>query len=257
MTDSSSSSSPPSTAASSSYSQAGKGRPQGISKRRENKLAYHNVARYFNNHVFPPATTSSSPQGRNSNPNPSRFPVEIHQQSLVPASTDDSRYTNFLAFQHGGDHEIAGFEQQFHPGHVPDASYPPRTLGSYTFPSLSPNSSLPPQSTPVSPLAGEPSQVSGHGFQFALQTGATDVFASDTEDISAPGSRVGSFDSLDSFNSMALSLGTQASSITDGYVCPVVDSTFGSPTMDIINDLNLPGALWSSPSLRSLHTRIC
>jgi hypothetical protein len=245
MTDSSSSSSsssPPSAGASSSHSQAGRDRPQGISKRRENKHKYHNVTRFFNSHAFP-AAAISSPQGHNSNHNSSRIPVQIHQQSFVPGPTEDPVYTSFLAFQQAGGNEISGFEQQFHHRHIPDESYPLRSLGSYTFPSLSPNSSLPPQSTPVSPLAGEPSQVSGHGFQFARQAGAVDVFASDSEDMSVPGSRVGSFDSLDSFNSMALSIGTQASSVTDGYVYPVVDSTFGSPTMDSINDLTLPGAL--------------
>ena len=253
MTDSSSSSPPPSTGAASSSSQAGKGRPSRISKRRENKLAYHGIARYFNNHHAFPAT-ATSPSRPGPDPHLSRFPVQIHQSSLSSSPTNDLGYENFFAFQDAVGHEIAAFEQHNHHG-LPSASFPPSSLGSYTFNSIPSNSSLPPQSTPVSPLAAGPSQVSGNGFQCASYTGAMDMFPSDSDSISAPGSRMGSFDSLDSFNSMALSLGTQASSVTEGFVCPVTDSSFGSPRMDVINDLQLPGASWPSPNPRSLHCR--
>ena len=250
MTDSSTSSSPPSATPASSQSPAGKGRPQRISKRRENKPAYHGIARYFNNHAFPTTATSLSPPCPDLNL--SRLPVQIHQSSLISPPTDGPGYGNFLGFQNAVGNEA--FEQQIHHSHVPNASFPTSSLGSYTFPSFAPNSSLSLPSKPVSPVAGGPSQISGNGFQFAPQTGAADVFPSDSEDMSVPGSRMGSFDSLDSFNSMALSLGTQASSITDGYVCPVTDSSFDSP-MDVINDLQLPGASCHFPNLRLLYTR--
>lgn len=168
--------------------------------------------------------------------------MQIHQ--ALGSSPTDPAYLDLLRYQNAVSN-VSGLDQQAHHGHHPDGL--PSCLVSYTFPPLPSQSYLPSESTPVSPLAPGPAQGGGNGFQFASQVSAPDAFASDSEDMSLPGSRVGSFDSLDSVNSMAISQGTQASSVADEYVWPVPESAYNTHTMaNVISDLSLSGALWSS-----------
>jgi hypothetical protein len=53
------------------------------------------------------------------------------------------------------------------------------------------------------------------------------------------------FGSFDSFNSLALTVNTVASSVSDSYGCPPSDSSFESPRSSNLPDLYLPGRLWS------------
>lgn len=211
-----------------------RGRPQRIYKKRESRLAYRNdnISRYFNYGVPSPAPLSA---GQRQDPNSplAKFPVPVPQ---------DAAYLDLLSFQSAASNApgLSQPQAQIQKDHYQNAS----SRAPYTFPSgLPPASSLAPlDSAPVSPLALGPSQAGvRNGYHFTSQASAADVFPSDGEDVdmSPPGSRVGSLDSLQSFSSMAPSLGTQASSVSEGYVWPVTDPLNSATMADAIHDLSL------------------
>jgi hypothetical protein len=226
-----------------------RGRPQGIYKRRESRLAYHqdNISRYFNyggpsQSTSPPSSGQSQNQNHDNNSPLAKFSVHVHQSLAV--SPTDPAYLDLLGFHQTAPSNTSGLGQQQQvqiqkEQYQNASSFLPYTLTS-VFP---PASSLPPpDSAPISPLALDPSQAGGrNGYHFVPQPGGVDVFPPDGEDVdmSLPGSRVGSFESMQSFSSMAPSAGTQASSISDGYVWPVTDPLNQPAMAEAIHDLSL------------------
>jgi hypothetical protein len=229
-----------------------RGRPQGIYKRRESRLAYHhdNISRHFDyggpsQSSSPPSSGQSQSQNQNQNHDnnspPAKFSVRVHRS--LAASPTDPAYLDLLGF-HQTPSNTPGLGQQQVQIQKEQYQNAPSFLP-YTFPSgFPPASSLPPpDSAPISPLALDPSQAGGsNGYHLVPHAGAVDVFPSDGEDVdmSMPGSRVGSFESMQSFSSMAPSAGTQASSVSDGYVWPVTDPLNQTAMAEAIHDLSLP-----------------
>lgn len=189
------------------------GWPSRIRKKRDSKLAYHSISRYVDRSIPASATQSS--------------PLELE-------------FADFL-HTHDGLANIPKFEQPVHRDPLPDISWLPSATTPYAWPPRPHDPPLQSNGAQFSPYGGgRPLPVNRHDMQFSSQA----VSPSEKEEdiISMSESRFGSFDSLDSINSMALSLsGTVASSISDGYAWPVTNSEFNSPTMAEVRDLSLSG----------------
>lgn len=209
---------------------------QRVRRRRESKVAYQGptAAKFLHRHVSSIQTNSGFPPGYI----PSRHNVQIHQQSPQeqPSPVD---FLDFYDLQNGMT-VAPKFEPSFPQQDQAGAPWLPMNT-SYTLPTHPPNSPIGVENGASAPL-NAPSAGMYDEKNLAWQTATITVENIIPDQDVMSESRWGSFDS---FNSLALTINTVASSVSDGFACPTSDSSFESPQTSNMMDLYLPGIFTS------------
>lgn len=207
--------------------------PQRVRRRRESKVAYYgpNGTKYLQRHIPSISTNSGHPPGYH----PSRHNVQIHQQS-PREQPSKAEYLNLFEAQ---DPVVSpsSFSSNFPHHDQVDNSWMPMN-SQYTLPTHPPNPSHVVGNGSPTPLNATPGELLYNGediHSWQTMTLTTDNVMTDPDVMSE--SRFGSFDS---FNSLALTVNTVASSVSD-FGCPASDSSFESPRASNLSDMYLPG----------------
>lgn len=208
---------------------------QRVRRRRDSKVAYHNGSRYLHRNVTAPSTTSASPPLLSSwRPN-----VQIHQQSALrqPANVD---FLNMFDIQSSGEGDSSFDHTPSQQDHA-ENSWPLSSTGSYTLPTRPPNSPQSLDRISATPTNDPLAEMYDTDLQSSWQTMVPTVGSFNSD----PDAMSDSFGSYESFNSLALTINTDASSIPDSFACPDSSSSSASPGQANLQDLYLSGMLLS------------
>lgn len=224
---------------------------QRVRRRRDSK-AYYNSTRHLHRNANGPPTTSASP----STPPSWRPKAQVHQQSPPEQSAN-------LDFLNGFD-----FQSSMAGGPTFDSSPPQQVqaevswlspMSSYTLPTRPPNS---PQVMDEIPTATPTNATLGEMYDSNLQSSWQTMVPTVGSFNSDPDVMSDSFGSYESFNSLALTINTEASSISDSYACPESSTSSASSGAPNLQDLYLTGGYFqtrhsldtSSPTSANPHS---
>ena len=211
----------------------GRAPPQKVRRRRDSKVAfYNNSSKQHHRNGTTNATTAVSPLGR-----PSWRPdVQIHQQ-LSSGQTGDVDFMDMFDFQssgRGGLSIVPSSPRQ----NQNETSWPSSSVGSYTLPARPPNSPQSHGGVPVTPSNDPLAEMYSDDLQASWLTMVPLIENFHTD----PDVMSNSFDSHESFNSLALTINTDASSVSEGFPCPESTTSSASPELANLQDLYLPGS---------------